>query len=279
MEPFYVKFPEIAEKETRCLSVRNHKELPNGEFYFTESYCNDLNCDCRRVFINVIHNEKIVATIGYGWEDVKFYEEWVGEKELAQEMCGTRLEVNGPCDKLAKKLLKIFEEEILKDQNYIERLKRHYELFKGACDKKDLDIENYNIVELCDGVGTCFDEINEQNLDIFIPLLWGIEEAIWMYFLEDSSLKDYDVIKALKNIKENLFVDEDGFEGLEEKIVMKMKKALYNNDYGKKDVRMALARVINSVKRHRYVEGDRGYLKFITEFFKRIGKEELLEKD
>src|SRR3989344_510036 len=86
MESFHNRFLDVAEKETRCIIIPFGKKLPAGEYFLTESYCNDDNCDCRRVFINIVHNQEIVATIGYGWEDLPFYEKWLGDKSLAKDM-------------------------------------------------------------------------------------------------------------------------------------------------------------------------------------------------
>lgn len=68
--PFYEDFGEIAEKETRCLIFPGGKQGALASRYaMVESYCNDKKCDCRRVFINVLHEEtnQILATIGFGW--------------------------------------------------------------------------------------------------------------------------------------------------------------------------------------------------------------------
>jgi hypothetical protein len=130
MEPFHNRFPEIAEKETRCIIIPHGKKLPAGEYFLAESYCNDSNCDCRRVFINIIHNRSIVATIGYGWEDLSFYEKWLGEKNLAVDMKGPILELGGQQTEHSSELLRLFKEAILNDEMYIERLKRHYDMFK-----------------------------------------------------------------------------------------------------------------------------------------------------
>lgn len=138
MEPFHNRFPEIAEKETRCMIIPPGKKIPEGEYFLIESYCNDDNCDCRRVFINIFHNQDIVATIGYGWEDISFYEKWLGEKELAVEIKGPILELGGQQSKYAKELLKLFKEVILRDNMYIERLKRHYDMFKFSKKKRKI---------------------------------------------------------------------------------------------------------------------------------------------
>jgi len=67
--PFFEYCPETAEKETRCISLlldNNEYELPTGNYYFTENFCDE--CDCRRVFFNVFDEKKMVAVIYWGWE-------------------------------------------------------------------------------------------------------------------------------------------------------------------------------------------------------------------
>ena len=77
MEPFYEKCPQIAERETRnVLLPHDLHGLKSGRYAFVESYCNDRECDCRRAFINVYDDDNTpIATIGYGWEELQFYEE------------------------------------------------------------------------------------------------------------------------------------------------------------------------------------------------------------
>ncbi len=131
MEPFHERCMDIAEKETRCLIIPPGRKLPAGEYFMTESYCNDNSCDCRRVFINVLHGDKILATIGYGWEDVDFYEKWMGDKSLAKEVKGPILEISGSQSEHSPELLKLFKELMVHDSIFTERLKRHYGLFKS----------------------------------------------------------------------------------------------------------------------------------------------------
>src|SRR3989338_3930442 len=110
MEQFHNKFPDIAEKETRCMLIMNEKEgLPKGEYFLLESYCNDPKCDCRRVFINVLYKDKILATIGYGWEKVDFYEQWMGESDTAPDMKGPILELTEFHTEYSETLLKLFK--------------------------------------------------------------------------------------------------------------------------------------------------------------------------
>ena len=78
--PFYEYFPEIAERETRSITIFNRDfNLPPDDYGFTEAFCNDKGCDCRRVFFNVIPDKgrRMEAVISYGWEPVSFYAGWM----------------------------------------------------------------------------------------------------------------------------------------------------------------------------------------------------------
>ena len=78
--PFHETFPDIAENETRSLIIHSDSELPDDKYVFTEAYCDEENCDCRRVFFNVFSEKtrnnwplshmvgKNDNTILIGWE-------------------------------------------------------------------------------------------------------------------------------------------------------------------------------------------------------------------
>ena len=51
-------------------------------------------------------------------------------------MKGPILELGGQQSEYAKELLKLFKEVILEDSTYVERLKRHYEMFKSSKKRK-----------------------------------------------------------------------------------------------------------------------------------------------
>ncbi|MHB8547490.1 MAG: hypothetical protein ACYDAJ_12075 [Nitrosotalea sp.] len=136
MVPFWEKFPEIAANETRGVIITNEKTgLPLGHYYFLESFCNDKKCDCRRVFINVEHDRRILTTIGYGWESIEFYKKWFGTK--GSEKAEIIRCIKGPVTEFCrgtqyeKKLLDFFRDFLINDPVFMERLKKHYKLFKG----------------------------------------------------------------------------------------------------------------------------------------------------
>ena len=133
MVPFFERFRELAFEEMRSATVRGRKDLPDGEYGFLELYCDDPACDCRRVIIDVVTpttGSKIWATINYGWESLEFYERWMRNKELARGCHGAVLDMLNPQTKYSSVLLELFK-GVLQDQAYVERLKRHYALFKS----------------------------------------------------------------------------------------------------------------------------------------------------
>ncbi len=138
--PFYEKFPDIADDETRRLHVLQRSDLPPDEYGFVEAYCDEPGCDCRRVFFHVlaVRQNAIVAVITYGWESTRFYERWLGinNPQSLHEMQGPALYSLSPQSKYAPTLLQTFETVLLKDLHYIERLKRHYAMFREAVNEE-----------------------------------------------------------------------------------------------------------------------------------------------
>lgn len=145
-EPFYERFRDLALRETRSFTVAdgNYPGLPADEYALLETYCNDENCDCRRVFFNVASRkrEKIVAVVTYGWENEAFYRKWYGGKDdnlarmVISEMMGLGLNLASPQSEIAPALLAPIRDILLDDPVYIERLKRHYQIFKEKVDPK-----------------------------------------------------------------------------------------------------------------------------------------------
>jgi hypothetical protein len=118
--------------------VRDSLQLPAGEYAFMEWFCDDLNCDCRRVLLEVIvrgQPGKSAAHIAFGWEPRAFYEKWsVAPREFAREMARqtteAALDPGTAQSPLAPHLLETFREMIASDPDYVARLKRHYNLFR-----------------------------------------------------------------------------------------------------------------------------------------------------
>jgi hypothetical protein len=134
MVPFYTRFPDLAWKEMWSVSVRGLPPLPDGDYGFLELYCDERDCDCRRVIIQILSSStgsSVWATINYGWETLAFYEHWLGDKLLAQECQGPELDPLNAQSQYSAVLLELFK-SVLQDTAYVERLQRHYALFKAS---------------------------------------------------------------------------------------------------------------------------------------------------
>jgi hypothetical protein len=137
---FHSRFPEIAERETRTVTVLAHSDfnLPPAHYSFLEMFCDEPGCDCRRVFFSVVsslHNE-IQAVISWGWEGRDFYVKWMGDDDpiIINDLIGPALNLASPQSNLASPLLDLFCKVLLKDTAYIERIKRHYVMFRQKID-------------------------------------------------------------------------------------------------------------------------------------------------
>ena len=282
MEMFVNKFPEIAEKETRCILMPKGKDLPEGHYYFPESFCNDKECDCRRAFINVIFEEEPIATIGFGWEDLKFYEKWANDKSMAKDLKGPILELTGIRTKYSENVLNLFKEALMQDKLFLERLPKHYKMFKEnlsnskevelADELEDFNPDEHTILSLCRDIGTGFEAINDTNREAFYPIIMAIEEEIWSHYLENDSFKDSEVIELLKNLRDNILSENVSFNVLEEEIIRKIKVVLFLNYYNQRDLSLSISSVIKSAKLHKSIGGNRGYLTFISHFFEQMKK-------
>ncbi len=131
MRMLYDRLPEIAMRETRAVFLRDYEGIPDGEYGFVELYCDDDNCDCQRVLINVLtqDGQHRAAVINYGWETPDFYVAWGAGRQDAKEMSGAFLDPMHPQGPHAPALLDLFR-EMLSDPEYLARFPLHYALFK-----------------------------------------------------------------------------------------------------------------------------------------------------
>jgi hypothetical protein len=144
-EPFYERFQRLASIETRSLTILdpNDFNLPADKYSLLELYCNDKNCDCQRVMFDVISEKRneLVAVVAYGWESQEYYYKWFGglDRSLAslavKEMHGISLNLSSQQSTLAPAILEAVR-WVLKDQAYVDRLKRHYQIFKENVEAK-----------------------------------------------------------------------------------------------------------------------------------------------
>jgi hypothetical protein len=133
-ELFEKYFPEIAERETREIIINRPSGTLSGGYGLLEMYCIDPECDCRRVMFFIVSEkeESTVAVIGYGWENKAFYEKWYGEKDnsVINALKGPSLNSASKQTKFAPELLEVIKNVVLKDNDYVQRLKKHYKIFK-----------------------------------------------------------------------------------------------------------------------------------------------------
>jgi hypothetical protein len=131
--PFQHICKKIAEEETRVISIiqkDNEFGLPMGDYAFVELFCDE--CDCRRVFLQVFMNQKYVATIAYGWENLAFYrKEFKGfdEKDI-KEIKGPTLDPFLYQSDISGGIFELFNKILLLDKAYLARIERHYNQFK-----------------------------------------------------------------------------------------------------------------------------------------------------
>jgi hypothetical protein len=137
MIPFMKRFPELGPAETRSVKVTGDPHLPDGEYGFIELYCNEPGCDCRRVSIIVLRPEtgwrKIWASISYGWESASFYRKWSPSQD-PREMQGASLDTLNAQSQYSSALLDLFH-TVLISPGYVDRLKRHYQMFRASVDQ------------------------------------------------------------------------------------------------------------------------------------------------
>jgi hypothetical protein len=74
---------------------------------------------------------KIWATLNFGWESLEFYEKWSRSKKDVADLKGVAIDPLNTQTEYSPAFLRLFE-FVLTDEAYVERLKRHYALFKGA---------------------------------------------------------------------------------------------------------------------------------------------------
>lgn len=139
---FHSSFPDVAERETRTITVIDPSSfnLPPANYAFLEMFCDEPGCDCRRVFFTVVSSRKndIKAVIAWGWEDRNFYRKWMGSNDphIINDLKGPVLNLASPQSELAPALLKLFQRVLLQDSDYIERVKRHYAMFRETVESK-----------------------------------------------------------------------------------------------------------------------------------------------
>lgn len=135
MIPFAKRFPELGPQETRVMYFEEDGVPPRGRYAFLESYCEEEGCDCRRVMLTVIEEStpgKIWANISFGWDSPDWFTDEKNLEDLGATPSGAFLDPLCAQSEHAAEFLDLFESMIARDPAYVERLKRHYTMFKAA---------------------------------------------------------------------------------------------------------------------------------------------------
>src|SRR6266508_5300944 len=116
--PFYSRCREVALRDVRAMIVHeNASQMPAGRYLFVEWYCDDPECDCRRVFLQVFSHaekERVLLTINYGWESPKYYQNYMQwSAKLAREIAAGCLDPLSPRPPYAATFLRLFREHVL----------------------------------------------------------------------------------------------------------------------------------------------------------------------
>jgi hypothetical protein len=120
--PFHLLFPEIAERETRNLTLLGRHGARPRTYGLLEAYCPDPTCDCRRVMINVVDVDHLddgyLAAISFGFD-------------RDADLAGPFLDPINAQSPFADMLLEHVA-VVLSDPMYAARLERHYGLVKAT---------------------------------------------------------------------------------------------------------------------------------------------------
>ncbi len=132
---------DLALQETQTITIfRPRGNLPPGTYALYEFFCADRKCDCRRVLLRVCSQDapgEVLATINFGWESVEFYTRWMhGDRESGEQIAGGCLDLPHLQSPYCDALFDIVQETALQDAAYVQRLARHYKMFKKAISRK-----------------------------------------------------------------------------------------------------------------------------------------------
>lgn len=134
--------PELAESETRSVVIEGRPELPDDTYTFKEAFCADPKCDCHRAYIYVAsaREDRIVATLGYGWKSRSFYrEEFGGDDAALDELVGVKLAPGSVQSPMSQPLADLFDTLLDDEPEYRERIEKHYARFKEALQEREED--------------------------------------------------------------------------------------------------------------------------------------------
>lgn len=127
MLPFDLLFPEVAKREACALRRPSDPRFSDATFLLRERYCNERDCDCRRVLLEVhwVERRAHVATLNYSFEPAK--PPFDDEPQLFLDPLNPQSDVSPALHALVAEMLE-------SDAEVRSRLVRHYEMWKSVVD-------------------------------------------------------------------------------------------------------------------------------------------------
>lgn len=109
MNPF-VPAGEIigAKHRIRTITITDDPALPDGSYSFIDHYCTDKTCDCRKAIIQVYHQNEHVSTVTFGWENKKFYTDWMGTAKMKKAKRASPSNVANKASSFSPSVIKAF---------------------------------------------------------------------------------------------------------------------------------------------------------------------------
>lgn len=123
--------------QVRTVAIALNPHIFGGEYRFIDTYCSESGCDCRKSMIQVLHNDKLVSIINYGWESAAFYKNWMKSDEndaTMPSMTGASVDISSPNLVDPAGVLSLFN--ALLDDNWAAKFKLHYKKFKSVINKR-----------------------------------------------------------------------------------------------------------------------------------------------
>ena len=124
MEPYHQIFPAAHDPIMTLILKRKTGRIPKGTYGFIECYCNEPQCDCRRVTLIVL-NEKLKqkAVISFGFDQ-------------EGPMAGPYLDTSNDQSPYAPELLSFFVESLNSNPAWLDRMYRQYRAVRAVVDRK-----------------------------------------------------------------------------------------------------------------------------------------------
>jgi hypothetical protein len=151
---FRDRFGDLADRETRTLTHLQDSAtgLPAGQYAFAEMFCDEPDCDCRRVLFTVLDTAsgRCEAVINFGWEEASFYAAWLREVDpcMVEALRGPALHLGPAQGRHADAILDLAKKLLLSDAAYVARVKRHYAMFREDVERRNRAVPDVRGVKI-----------------------------------------------------------------------------------------------------------------------------------